>query len=107
MSDFKERVFAIVSQIPRGKVLTYGDIAEILGNSGAARAVGNALHTNTNPERVPCHRVVNSAGRLAPHYAFGGTGEQAKRLIAEGVEIWRGRVNLDIYRADKSTFLSV
>ena len=71
----------------------------VIGVSGGARAVGNALHTNTNGDIVPCHRVVAANGRLAPNYAFGGSGEQARRLTAEGVEVWAGKVDLAKFRA--------
>lgn len=64
--------------------MTYGQIAEIIGTRDARR-VGHALHANRDPQ-VPCHRVVNKDGRLAPGYAFGGPNEQRNRLIAEGVE---------------------
>lgn len=99
MLSFKERVFAAVQQIPKGKVATYGDIARIIGCNGGARAVGNALHQNTDGNLVPCHRVVNSKGYLANEYVFGGTDEQAQRLMAEGVDVFCGRVNLRKYRA--------
>ncbi len=105
MENFRERVFKVVAKIPKGKVSTYGDIARAVGVNGGARAVGNALHSNTDPINIPCHRVVNSAGRLAPNYAFGGSNMQAKKLLAEGVEIWRGRVDLKKYRADLDTLL--
>lgn len=98
--EFRERVFEAVRKIPAGKVSTYGDIAEFIGCPGGARAVGNALHTNTDSKVNPCHRVVSSSGRLAPNYAFGGAGEQAKRLSAEGVEVWLNRVDLKRFRAD-------
>ena len=99
MMTFKEKVFEAVKLIPRGKVATYGDIAAFIGVAGGARAVGNALHTNTNGDIVPCHRVVSASGRLAPNYAFGGSGEQARRLMAEGVEVWAGKVDLAKFRA--------
>lgn len=83
--NFFERVYKIVGKIPRGKVMTYGQIAEILGTRDARR-VGQALHANTNGSSVPCHRVVNKDGRLAPGYAFGGPNEQRNRLVAEGVK---------------------
>lgn len=63
--------------------MTYGQIAKLIGTRDARR-VGHALHANKNPE-VPCHRVVNKDGRLAPNYAFGGCFEQKARLLNEGV----------------------
>lgn len=81
----KEKVYALVCAVPKGKVTTYGQIAEALGNKNLARAVGNALHQNPDPASIPCHRVVSSKGRLATHYAFGGAEAQRSRLEAEGI----------------------
>lgn len=80
---FFQKVYKIVKKIPEGKVITYGQIAEILGTKDARR-VGHALHANKS-KNVPCHRVVNKDGRLAPGYAFGGPDEQKARLLSEGV----------------------
>ncbi len=81
----KERVYAYLKTIPKGKVTTYGRIAERLGNKHYARTVGNILHDNPDPSRYPCHRVVNSKGGVAENYAFGGADAQRKRLESEGV----------------------
>jgi methylated-DNA-protein-cysteine methyltransferase-like protein len=82
--NFFERVYDIVRKIPEGKVMTYGQISKIVGVD--PRMVGWALHANKEASDVPCHRVVNKDGRLAPGYAFGGPDEQKIRLVAEGVE---------------------
>ena len=71
-NSFYDKIYAAVCLIPRGRVATYGQVAALAGNGGAARAVGNALHKNPMPGVIPCHRVVNAQGRLAPHFAFGG-----------------------------------
>lgn len=63
-----------------------------------ARAVGNALHKNPDPEKIPCYRVVNAKGELSGAFAFGGADEQAKRLEADGIEVINGRVDLGKYR---------
>lgn len=101
-SNFRNKVFNAVKNIPIGRVATYGQIALILGKPrGArevgwpfahaqgkmlcARAVGNTLHKNTDP-KVPCHRVVDRTGRLAPNFAFDGWKEQRRRLEVEGVK---------------------
>ena len=84
-SNFFERVYEVVRKIPEGMVMTYGQIAEVLGTKDV-RKVGFALHANPDSSSVPCHRVVNKDGRLAPGYAFGGSGEQKMRLLAEGVK---------------------
>lgn len=84
-SSFFARVHRLVATVPVGYVTTYGTIAKAIGTKDARR-VGHALHTNTDPKNIPCHRVVFSDGRLAPSYAFGGQDEQRKRLELEGVE---------------------
>ena len=92
-----KRIYEAVKKIPRGKVATYGQIAELAGDKKMARAVGNALHKNPDPEGVPCYRVVNSKGELAGQYAFGGEWKQAELLEADGIEIVNGRVDLTKY----------
>ena len=84
---FFERVYAVVRCVPKGRVISYGEIAKILGCPRAARQVGWALHVNPEPGIIPCHRVVNRMGRLAPAFAFGGEKTQASLLRAEGVEV--------------------
>lgn len=81
--NYIEKVFEIVKQIPRGRVTTYAEISKLTGVD--PRMVGWALHANKDGTKVPCHRVVNKEGRLAPGYAFGGPGEQKMRLLSEGV----------------------
>ena len=83
--------------IPYGCVATYGQVAELAGDKKMARAVGNALHKNPDPDNIPCFRVVNSKGELAGEFAFGGEGAQARLLMAEGVEVINGRVDLEKY----------
>ena len=82
-----ERIYEQVRRIPRGKVATYGQIAMLAGNPRWARVVGYALHSNPDPEGIPCYRVVNRLGGLAPAFASGGLEVQAERLRAEGVEV--------------------
>lgn len=91
------RIYEAVKKIPRGKVATYGQVAEMAGNKKMARAVGNALHKNPDPEKIPCYRVVNAKGELAGEFAFGGEGAQAKLLQADGIVVVDGRVDLKIY----------
>lgn len=87
----------MLSSNPRGKVATYGKVAELAGNPHMARAVGNALHHNPDPEHIPCYRVVNSKGELAGEFAFGGKDVQTKMLQADGIEVVDGRVDLIKY----------
>jgi methylated-DNA-protein-cysteine methyltransferase related protein len=92
-----EKVYQVVFKIPTGKVMTYGQIGKITGLS--PRVVGFALHANPDGKLIPCHRVVNREGRVAPGYAFGGHGVQKKRLEEEGVEfVDETHINLDLYR---------
>ncbi|OGD86245.1 hypothetical protein A2164_00615 [Candidatus Curtissbacteria bacterium RBG_13_35_7] len=93
-TNFSKKVYQIVKKIPKGKVTTYREIALRCQKSKVksqrsniiARAVGNALHRNSN-KRVFCHRVVDRSGRLASKFAFGGSKIQRKKLIAEGVRM--------------------
>lgn len=94
-----KRIYEAVKKIPKGKVATYGDVAALAGNPRMSRAVGNALHKNPDPSTIPCHRVVNSEGKLSGAFAFGGPDEQARRLRREGVEVENNRVDLGKYRA--------
>ena len=92
-----KRIYEAVKKIPRGRVATYGQIAEMAGDKKMARAVGNALHKNPDPEHIPCFRVVNAKGELAGEFAFGGAGAQAGLLEAEGIEVTDGKVDLEKY----------
>lgn len=92
-----KRIYEAVKKIPYGNVATYAQVAEAAGNKKMARAVGNALHRNPDPDNIPCFRVVNAKGELAGEFAFGGAGAQAKLLEAEGVEVKGGRVDLKKY----------
>lgn len=92
-----KRIYEAVKRIPKGHVATYGKIAEMAGDPRMARAVGNALHKNPDPEHIPCFRVVNAKGKLAGAFAFGGEDVQAELLRADGVEVINGRVNLEKY----------
>lgn len=97
-SKFCADVYKAVQQVPLGKVATYAQIALMSGHNGAARAVGNALHVNPTPGVVPCHRVVNASGRLAPDFAFGGVDAQKRLLESEGVRVVDGVVDLCKYQ---------
>ncbi|MBE5759081.1 MAG: MGMT family protein [Clostridiales bacterium] len=83
--SFYQKVYAVVRRIPKGKVATYGQIAVLAGSPRASRVVGYALHVNPEPGIIPCHRVVNREGRVAPAFAFGGSDVQEEMLRAEGV----------------------
>lgn len=95
-----KRIYEAVKKIPEGSVATYGQVATMAGNSKMARAVGNALHKNPDPEHIPCFRVVNSKGELSGEFAFGGAGKQAEKLRKEGVVVENGKVDLKRYGMD-------
>jgi O-6-methylguanine DNA methyltransferase len=91
-----EKVYKIVQEIPAGKVLTYGLVAELAGLK-SPRLVGKLLHNNPDPTNIPCHRVVNASGRMAKTFAFGGGQEQAKRLEIEGIKVINNKLDLKVY----------
>lgn len=98
-----QRIFEYLCTIPRGKVVTYGQIAAALGNPRLARAVGNALHRNPDESRYPCYKVVNARGELSPNFAFGGLEGQKERLEREGIEVRGFTVDLGKYGYREST----
>ena len=94
----KFRVYEYLKYIPQGKVVTYGQIAEFLGNKNLARAVGNILHMNPDGDLYPCYKVVNAKGKLSKHYAFGGIENQRKRLEADGIQVKDDQIDLNRYQ---------
>ena len=93
-----EKIYEVVKSIPEGKVATYGQVALLAGNPRWARVVGYALHVNPEPGTIPCHRVVNREGRVAPGFAFGGEGVQRQLLESEGIVFEpNGRIDLEKY----------
>ena len=94
----KQLVYDYLTHIPKGKVVTYGQIAEYLGNKNLARTAGNILHCNPDGEKYPCYKVVNSKGMLSEQYAFGGIGCQKSKLEADGIIVEKNRVNLSIFQ---------
>ena len=93
-----ESVYEIVARIPEGKVATYGQVAAMLGNPRAARTVGWAMRAVPSTLRLPCHRVVNKTGTLAPSYAFYGYENQRALLEAEGVTFTNaGSINMAMH----------
>lgn len=79
-----EKIYTVVSFVPKGKVSTYQQIADMTSIKNP-KIVGFALHANKNPKKIPCHRVVNKNGFTAKGYAFGGSSEQRAKLEKEGV----------------------
>ena len=94
----QEEILKYLLTVPKGKVVTYGQIAEFLGNKNLSRTVGNALHRNPDGDKYPCYKVVNSKGELSKNYAFGGIEEQKKRLEKDGVKVVKYKVDLEKYK---------
>ena len=95
---FFAAVYQAVRAIPRGRVATYGQVARALGLPRGARAVGWALRVlpATLATRVPWHRVVSAGGRIAPRAGLGPL-RQRQRLLAEGVRVRKGQVDMKRY----------
>lgn len=91
---FTEKVYKVVAQIPKGKVLTYKDVAEFAESPGAVRAVGMAMRNNPDMTVVPCHRVVASDGGMHGYSGLNGVEGKQKRLRDEGVHFINNKVDL-------------
>ena len=94
MKSFREKVLAVVKKIPKGKSMTYKEVARRAGNPKAARAVGAIMRTNHDPD-IPCHRVIRSDGSLGGYHRpgrdpalsggnRGGTARKRQLLTREG-----------------------
>jgi len=97
VTKFQSKVYKLLSQIPKGKVTTYKLVADKL-NSKAYRAVGSACNKNPYTPKIPCHRVVNSDGRVGGFAK--GTGKKIEMLKKEGIIIVNGKV----MRLERSLF---
>ena len=90
-----EKIYTVVKTIPKGKVASYGTVAAMAGNPRWSRVVGYALHTNPEPGKIPCHRVVTKNGEVSKAFAFGGENMQRILLIEEGIEFLPdGRIDM-------------
>lgn len=98
--SFKEKVYQVVAKIPRGQVLSYGEVAKRAGSPRAARAVGNIMHNNPDPKQVPCHRVIATNNKIGG-YAW-GIKAKMKKLRTEGVVIKNGQIYPPKFRHAKS-----
>ena len=96
MNNLSSKVYEYLTLIPKGRVSTYKDIAEYLGNPKLCRVVGNILHVNPDPLNYPCFRIVNHEGRLAKNFGD-SLAVQRQRLIADGIEVIDDRVDLERY----------
>ena len=94
-TEFFNCVYDIVAQIPVGKVMTYGQIAMMLGSPHYARRVGQAMYNTPEYLDIPCHRVVNSKGELASFHVFGGERKQREMLESEGI-VFKANGGIDL-----------
>lgn len=100
-TGFFEQVHALVARIPAGKVMTYGQISDVLHNVCSARYVGYAMSAAPESRNLPCHRVVNRNGEMAGGDLFGGPTRQRRMLEDEGVTFTaKGRIDLTVCRFD-------
>ena len=93
-----QKVYDYLTIIPKGKVVTYKQVAEYLGNKGLARVIGNILHKNPDGDKYPCYKVLNSKGELAEAFVFGGKNIQKERLENDGIKVVNDKVDLSIYQ---------
>ena len=95
LPTFRDRVYTLAKQIPKGKVATYGQLAKLAGSPGAARAVGMCMKHNPDMPTIPCHRVVSSIGELTGYSAGEGVTTKKQMLLKEGVKFINNRVDLE------------
>lgn len=93
---FRNNVYSLIRRIPKGKVATYGQVAKLVGNPKAARAVGMCMKVNPDAPQTPCHRIVASDGSLRGYSAAGGIVKKKAMLISEGVRFTGTRVDLTV-----------
>jgi methylated-DNA-protein-cysteine methyltransferase related protein len=93
----KEAIYLALAQIPKGKVITYGNLAKLAGMPNGARLVGRLMCELPEGSRLPWHRVINAQGKLSLPEDSDSYREQIKRLKKEGVVINNGKIKLSIY----------
>ncbi len=84
MTDFQIKVLLATMRIPKGEVVTYKELARMIGRPKAYRAVGTALKNNPLAPQIPCHRVIRSDGSVGNYSAPGGARKKRSMLISEG-----------------------
>ncbi len=92
--NFSEKCYSILIKVPKGKVTTYKSLAKAM-NTNAYRAVGNAMNKNPRAPQVPCHRVINSNGKLGGYAQ--GIKKKIQMLKTEGVRIENNKIDLEKY----------
>jgi methylated-DNA-protein-cysteine methyltransferase-like protein len=96
ITSFRDKVYVFTRKIPKGKVVTYGQLAKLAGNPKAARAIGTFMRMNPDAPHTPCHRVVAADGSLTGYSGNGGIKKKKEMLIAEGVSFKNEKVDLAV-----------
>lgn len=99
-----EKIYEVIAQIPRGRVASYGQIAELAGNRRWARVVGYALHAAPPETGLPCHRVVTKEGRVSQAFGSGKSNRQTELLKAEGIKFIEDHVDMKKYQWRRRVF---
>jgi methylated-DNA-protein-cysteine methyltransferase-like protein len=95
LTELSERIAAVIKKIPEGKVASYGQIARLAGNPGAARRVAWLLHSSSGTRGLPWQRVESAQGKISFPWGSASFNRQARRLRSEGIEIGaRGEIDL-------------
>ena len=94
--SFKDRIYELTRQIPKGKVATYGQLAILAGKPKASRGVGVIMRVNPDAPQTPCHRVVARDGSLNGYSGIGGINGKKAMLVSEGVAFKGNKVDLAI-----------
>ncbi|MEM3089595.1 MAG: MGMT family protein [Candidatus Nitrosotenuis sp.] len=90
MNELEQRVYKELLRVPKGKVTTYGDLAKAVGIKNGQRVIGQIMNKNPFPVIIPCHRVVNSDGKIGGY--FYGQNVKTEMLSKEGVTIKDGKI---------------
>jgi methylated-DNA-protein-cysteine methyltransferase-like protein len=93
----KEAIYLALAQIPKGKVITYGNLAKLAGMPNGARLAGRLMCELPDQSNLPWHRVINAQGRLSLPVGSEGYREQLQRLQKDGIDINNGKIKLSIY----------
>lgn len=96
-----DRIYEVISQIPEGRVASYGQVAALAGNRRWARVVGYALHAVPADRGLPCHRVVTKEGRISPAFGQGTENRQTDLLRREGITVRDGYVDMEKFQWKK------
>ena len=94
MPSQKEKIYEKLRQVPKGRVVTYGELARSIGTN-AFRFVGSCMKTNPDPVKTPCYKVILSSGKIGNYSGIGGIKSKISKLKSDGIEIIDGKIDLD------------